>query len=277
MTTTGTVLDSIIAGVREDMAARREITDLAALEKQAAAAPAPRDARASLTGDGTTVGLIAEVKRSSPSKGSLADITDPAALADTYAQAGAGAISVLTEQRRFGGSLADLDAVRARVDVPVLRKDFTVEEYQVIEARAHGADIVLLIVAALDDTRLAALHRLTQDLGMQALVEIHDEAELERALGLEPTLLGVNARDLRTLEVSHERACRLLEQIPAGPLVVGESAVADVRDVQGYADAGAHAVLVGEALVTSADPARTAADFRSVPLRGTIDSEGTHR
>lgn len=267
MPTTGTVLDSIIAGVREDLAVRRDEVPAAALAEVAEAVTPARDARASIAGDGTTLGLIAEVKRSSPSKGALAEITDPAALARRYAQAGAGAISVLTEQRRFRGSLADLDAVRAVVDTPILRKDFVVDPYQVTEARVHGADLVLLIVAALDDALLHDLHDQITGLGMQALVEVHDERELERGLALDPALLGVNARDLRTLEVSLDRACALLETVPAGPLVVGESAVASLADVEAYAAAGAHAVLVGEALVTSTDPSATAAAFRAVPRR----------
>ncbi|GAB2544236.1 indole-3-glycerol phosphate synthase TrpC [Brachybacterium huguangmaarense] len=262
------MLDDIVAGAREDLAVRREALGLAEIERLAAAAPAPLDAAASLEGDGTRLGLIAEVKRRSPSKGHLSVIDDPAALAATYAGSGAGAISVLTEQRRFGGSLADLDAVRERVRIPVLRKDFIVEEYQVLEARAHGADLVLLMVSALSDERLAALYALVADLGMQALVETHSPAELERALALPARLIGVNARDLRTLDVDLERAAALVAQVPADRLAVGESAVASVADVERYAEAGADAVLVGEALVTSGDPARAVADFTAVPRRG---------
>src|SRR5699024_7184445 len=169
VTITGTVLDEIIVGVREDLAPRRAAVPDAEIARLAADAPAPLDALAHLRGDGTTMGLIAEVKRSSPSKGALAEIPEPAELAAVYADSGASAISVLTEQRRFRGTLADLDAVRARVDAPVLRKDFVVEPYQVLEARAHGADIVLLIVAALDDAQLRDLYALTGELGMQAL------------------------------------------------------------------------------------------------------------
>ena len=274
MTTTGTVLDEIIVGVREDLAPRRAAVPDAEIERLARAAAPALDARASLVGEGTTMGLIAEVKRSSPSKGALAEIPEPAELAATYASAGAAAISVLTEQRRFRGTLADLDAVRARVDVPVLRKDFVVEPYQVLEARAHGADLVLLIVAALDDAQLRDLYDLTAELGMQALVETHTEHELERALALEADIIGVNARNLKDLTVDLDRAADLLGMIPAGLLAIGESAVASRADVERYASAGADAVLVGEALVTSGDPAAEASSYRRVTRRGRPVSEG---
>lgn len=270
MTATGTVLDSIIEGVREDLETRRAELPRPALERLAAQTAPARDARASLEGDGSTLGLISEVKRRSPSKGDLAEIADPAALAGIYADAGASAISVLTEQRRFGGSLGDLDAVREAVDVPVLRKDFTVEDYQVLEARAHGADLVLLIVAALDDALLKDLHDLTRELGMQALVETHTAAELERALALDPAIVGVNARDLTTLDVHLDRATALLGDIPSGILAIGESAVASVADVESYARAGADAVLVGEALVTGPDPRRSVEEFRAVRRVGRV-------
>ncbi|GAB4096255.1 indole-3-glycerol phosphate synthase TrpC [Brachybacterium horti] len=223
------------------------------------------------------MGLIAEVKRRSPSKGALSEIPEPAVLAAAYAGAGASAISVLTEERRFGGTLADLDAVRARVEVPVLRKDFVVDPYQVTEARAHGADLVLLIVAALDDALLRDLHDQITGLGMQALVETHTEEEVERALALGADIVGVNARNLRTLDVNLDRAAALLRRIPAGPLAIGESAVAGVADVEAYAAAGADAVLVGEALVTTDDPAREAAAFRAVTRRGRPQQDGESR
>ena len=274
MRETGTVLDDIIVGVREDLARRRAAVDEAEMRARARAASPARDARASLLGDGTTMGLISEVKRSSPSKGALAEIPEPADLARVYAGAGASAISVLTEQRRFRGSLADLDAVRARVEVPVLRKDFVVEPYQVHEARAHGADLVLLIVAALDDATLRELYQLTGELGMQALVETHTDAELERALALDADIIGVNARNLKDLTVDLSRAADLLRQIPAGPVAIGESAVASVADVEAYAAAGADAVLVGEALVTSGDPAAEVAAYRRVGRPGRPLTEG---
>ena len=274
MTTTGTVLDEIIVGVREDLAPRRAALPDAEIERLARAAAPALDARAQLRGDGLTMGLIAEVKRSSPSKGALAEIPEPAELAATYAAAGASAISVLTEQRRFRGTLADLDAVRSRVVVPVLRKDFVVEPYQVLEARAHGADLVLLIVAALEDSQLRDLHDLIHELGMQALVETHTEHELERAMDLGADIIGVNARNLKDLTVDLDRASGLLRRIPAGPLAIGESAVASVRDVEAYSAAGADAVLVGEALVTSGEPAAAVASFRQVARRGRPVPEG---
>ena len=274
MTRTGTVLDDIIAGVREDLEQRRRTVGSAELESLVREREPALDAAASLRGDGSTLGLIAEVKRASPSKGVLASIPAPAELAAIYEAGGAGAISVLTEQRRFRGSLADLDAVRSRVDVPLLRKDFVVDPYQILEARAHGADLILLIVAALDDAQLRDLNALTAELGMQALVETHTAAELERALAIDPAIVGVNARDLKTLDVDLARAAALIGQIPPQILAIGESAVADVADVEAYARAGADAVLVGEALVTSGDTLSTVQTFRDVARRGRPAPEG---
>lgn len=274
MTRTGTVLDDIIVGVREDLEQRRRTVGSAELESLVRERGPALDAAASLRGDGSTLGLIAEVKRASPSKGVLASIPAPAELAAIYEAGGAGAISVLTEQRRFRGSLADLDAVRSRVDVPLLRKDFVVDPYQILEARAHGADLILLIVAALDDAQLHDLNALTAELGMQALVETHTAPELERALAIDPAIVGVNARDLKTLDVDLARAAALLGQIPPQILAIGESAVADVADVEAYARAGADAVLVGEALVTSGDTFSTVQTFRDVVRRGRPAPEG---
>jgi indole-3-glycerol phosphate synthase len=246
------VLDDIIVGVREDTRERRRA--LSASEVRAAAlAAAPALPAVPLLASGG-VQLIAEVKRSSPSKGALADIPDPALLAASYAAGGAAAISVLTERRRFGGSLADLDAVRAAVQVPVLRKDFMVEEYQFWEARAHGADIVLLIVAALDQPMLLDFLALAGELGMTALVEVHDEAEIERALAAQATVIGVNARNLKTLEVDRDVFARVAPLIPETCVRIAESGVRSPEDVIAYGRAGADAVLVGEALVTGADP-----------------------
>jgi indole-3-glycerol phosphate synthase len=198
--------------------------------------------------------VIAEVKRRSPSKGDLAEIADPAALARHYAAGGAAAISVLTEQRRFGGSLADLRAVRAAVDVPLLRKDFVVEPYQVLEARAAGADLVLLIVAAVDDDTLRRLHDLAGELGLVTLVEVHDEAETARAVDLGAELFGVNARNLKTLDVDPDTFGRLAPLVPADRVLVAESGIAGPVDVKRYVAEGARAVLVGEALVKDGDP-----------------------
>ena len=203
-------------------------------------------------GPGSSV--IAEVKRRSPSKGDLADIPDPAALASQYAEGGAAAISVLTEQRRFGGSLEDLRTVRAAVDVPVLRKDFIVEGYQLLEARANGADLALLIVAALDDDTLEALYEQARELGLTVLVEVHDEAETERAIALGAELIGVNARNLKTLEVDPTAFGRLAPLVPADRVLVAESGISGPADVQRYVAEGARVVLVGEALVKDGDP-----------------------
>jgi len=210
------------------------------------------------------VHIIAEIKRSSPSKGALADIADPASLAVAYENGGASAISVLTEGRRFGGSLEDLEAVRAVASVPVLRKDFIAEPYQVLEARAAGADLVLLIVAALDQDTLSSLFRLINGLGMTPLVETHSADELDRALDLGADLVGVNARDLSTFELDQDLFGRLADMIPSGVIRVAESAVKSPADVAHYRRAGADVVLVGEALVTGDDPAETLREFLAV-------------
>ncbi len=261
-----TVLDEILVGVRADLAEREAHLPWREVSAAAGAAPAARDAMAALAAPGAS--LIAEVKRRSPSKGELAGIADPAALAQAYAAGGASAISVLTEQRRFGGSLADLDAVRARVDVPLLRKDFIVTPYQVAEARAHGADLVLLIVAALEQPLLVDLAAQIADYGMTALVEVHDEAELARAADIGATLIGVNARNLRTLEVDMEVFAKLRPLVPPGALAVAESGVRGPEDVVAYAQAGADAVLAGEACVTGDDPQTT---VRSLVVAGILE------
>jgi indole-3-glycerol phosphate synthase len=253
------VLDELLVGVREDLAVRQELTPLEDLKERAAAQPAPLDGAAALRRPGVSV--IAEVKRASPSKGVLAAIADPAGLAADYAAGGASVISVLTESRRFGGSLADLDAVRARVDVPVLRKDFVVTSYQVWEARAHGADLVLLIVAALEQNALVSLVERTESLGMTPLVEVHDEAELERALDAGATVVGVNARDLTTLEIDRSVFARLAPRMPEGVVKIAESGVRGPHDLLAYAADGADAVLVGEAAVTGGDPRQAVADL----------------
>ncbi|MGZ4556029.1 MAG: indole-3-glycerol phosphate synthase TrpC [Mycobacteriaceae bacterium] len=253
------VLDSIVEGVKADVAARELVTDLATVKAAAQGAPPARDAVASLQASG--IAVIAEVKRASPSRGALADIAEPAVLAKQYADGGARVISVLTEQRRFGGSLADLDAVRAAVDVPVLRKDFIVGPYQVHESRAHGADLVLLIVAALEQNTLSALLDRVESLGMTALVEVHTEAEADRALLAGAKVIGVNARDLRTLQVDRDVFARIAPGLPSSVLKVAESGVRGTADLLAYAGAGADAVLVGEGLVTSRDPRSAVAEL----------------
>ena len=253
------VLDDIVAGVREDVAARQAALPLVEVKAAADAARPALDALAALRAPG--VGVIAEVKRRSPSKGDLAQISDPAALAAQYAAGGARVISVLTEGRRFGGSHADLSAVRAAVDVPVLCKDFVVSSYQVHEARAHGADVVLLIVAALEQNALTGLLERIESLGMTALVEVHTEAEADRALSAGAAVIGVNARDLTTLDVDRSTFERIAPGLPSDVVKVAESGVRGPHDLIGYAAAGADAVLVGEGLVTAGDARQAVADL----------------
>jgi indole-3-glycerol phosphate synthase len=256
------VLADLLAGSVADARARMLDRPLSSVEAAARDQRPALDAVEALA-PADRVKIIAEVKRASPSRGALAEIRDPAALAVSYEHGGASAISVLTEQRRFHGSLADLEAVRAAVTVPVLRKDFIAEPYQVYEARAAGADLVLLIVAALDQPTLASLHALTTDLGMTALVETHSADEIDRALEVGARLVGVNARDLSTFELDRDLFGRLADRIPAGVVRIAESAVLGAADVAHYRAAGADVVLVGEALVTG-DPVRTLEDFLAV-------------
>lgn len=252
-----------MAGAVEDAAVRRSIRSLAEVEAAALQQPAALDALAALA-PSDRVKIIAEVKRASPSRGALAEISDPAALAVSYQTGGASAISVLTEGRKFGGSLADLEAVRASVHLPILRKDFIAEPYQVFEARAAGADIVLLIVAALDQQALQSLYTLITELGMTALVETHSADEVARALEIGAELVGINARNLSTFELNQDLFGQLADQIPAGVIRVAESAVKSVADVAHYRQAGADVVLVGEALVTGGDPVATLEEFLTV-------------
>ena len=253
------VLEEILAGVREDVAARQEQIPLEQVRDLAAKAPPAIDAYAALRKPG--VAVIAEVKRASPSKGALADIPDPAELAGEYAAGGARCISVLTEGRWFGGSLDDLAAVRAAVGVPVLRKDFVVSSYQVHEARAHGADLVLLIVAALEQNVLVGLLERIESLGMTALVEVHNEEEADRALEAGAQVIGVNARDLRTLEVDRSVFERIAPGLPGKVVKIAESGVRGPHDLIRYASAGADAVLVGEGLVTKKSPRDAVAEL----------------
>ena len=261
-----TVLEAIVDGVRLDLADRKAQLPQSRVAALAEQAPPALDAAAILRSRPFSV--IAEVKRASPSKGDLAPIADPASLARSYEQGGAAVISVLTERRRFGGSLADLDQVRAAVTVPVLRKDFMVEDYQVLEARAHGADIVLLIVASLDDARLRGLHELARGLGMTVLVEVHDESELDRALSLSPEVVGINARNLKTLEVDLATCHALLPLVPGGVVAIAESGISQASEVAELATRGAHAVLVGEALVRGADPAARVREWTAAGEEG---------
>ena len=253
------VLDEILAGVREDVQDRQDKVPLDEIKRRAEQAPPAKDAYACLRAAG--VGVIAEVKRSSPSKGQLAEIPDPADLARQYATGGARCVSVLTEKRFFGGSLDDLVAVRAAVDVPVLRKDFVVSSYQVHEARAHGADLVLLIVAALEQNALVGLLERVESLGMCALVEVHDETEADRALEAGARVIGVNARNLHTLEVDPSVFERIAPGLPSTVVKIAESGVRDTHDLIRYASVGADAVLVGEGLVTKKSPRDAVAEL----------------
>ena len=247
-----TVLDDIVDGVRADLAERQRAVTVADLRAAAAAAPPALDPMPAFRGSGVSV--IAEVKRRSPSKGELAAIPDPAVLAGAYEAGGAAAISVLTERRRFGGSLDDLRRVRARVAIPVLRKDFIVTSYQLLEARAAGADVVLLIVAALSQDELCALHDEARALGLTVLVEVHDVDEVGRAVAAGAELVGVNARNLKTLEVDPGTFARVAPAIPEGVVTVAESGIGGPEDVASAARSGADVVLVGEVLVRGDDP-----------------------
>lgn len=251
-----TYLDRIVARHRE--LAATDPRPIEALLDQARSRPPTRGFRAALATAGH-LAVIAEVKRRSPSKGELAVALDPAALAGEYERGGASCLSVLTDEEFFGGSITDLQAAHAACALPVLRKDFTVGERDVLDARLMGADAVLLIAAALDGGELADLHRLATEVGLDVLVEIHDEAEVEVALAAGATLVGVNQRDLVSFQVDHRRAQRLAPLLPAGVVRVAESGVGGPADAAALRAAGYHAVLVGEALVTAGDPAAAVA------------------
>jgi indole-3-glycerol phosphate synthase len=253
------VLDEILAGAADDLQVRMEATSLDELKALAARQLPALDPQPMFRADGVSV--IAEVKRASPSKGQLAVIKDPAGLAADYAAGGAAAISVLTEQRRFNGSLDDLRSVRAVVDVPVLRKDFMTTSYQLWEARAAGADMALLIVAALEQPALESLIERARSIGLTPLVEVHDEVEVRRALDAGAEVIGVNARNLKTLEVHRDTFERLAPLIPDSVIRVAESGIRGPHDVIDYAKCGAHVVLVGETLVRGDDPRATVADL----------------
>lgn len=252
--TTPTILDEIIRWKRKEIAHCKRARPQEAVQAEMALAPPLRDFVAALRGPG--ICLIAEVKRASPSKGLLRHDFDAVALACEYEANGAAAVSVLTDQRFFQGDLGHLQAVRQNVGLPVLRKDFILDPYQVYEARAAGADAILLIVAALSDGELASLYRLVRELGMAALVEVHNAAELERALHIRPRLVGVNNRDLRTFEVNLETTARLRPLIPTEVTLVAESGVHTRADVTRLEAIGADAMLVGESLVQAEDIGR---------------------
>jgi indole-3-glycerol phosphate synthase len=242
------MLESLYAGALADAHQRLDLVGLKDLESMIAAATPAIDALSSF-GNGTSIEVIAEIKRASPSKGDLAEIPDPSALAKIYEQGGASAISVLTEERKFKGSLADLAAVRAAVSLPLLRKDFVSIEQQVLEARAYGADLVLLIVAGLEQRKLVQLTEFVQSFGMTPFIETHNSEEVLRAIDVGAKLIGVNARDLSTFETDRDLFSQLVGLLPKDAIAVAESAVRNVQDVGSYAKSGADMVLVGEALV----------------------------
>jgi indole-3-glycerol phosphate synthase len=253
------VLNEIVEEVRADLDARQRQVPLDRLKEMARQADSPRDPVAVLrTQD---VAVIAEVKRASPSKGAMAAIADPAALARDYEAGGAAIISVLTEPRRFAGSLEDLAAVREAVRVPVLRKDFVISSYQLWEARAYGADMVLLIVAALEQNALVSLVERAESIGLVPLVEVHADSEVSRAVDAGARVIGVNARNLATLEVDRGVFGRLAPQLPDSIIKIAESGVRGPHDLLAYAASGADAVLVGESLVTGKDPRAAVADL----------------
>ena len=257
-----TVLDEIITGVREDLAVRQADQPFEKLLELAREVQPARPVVPALRAPGLAV--MAEVKRRSPSKGDLAEIADPAVLATDYADGGAAAISVLTERRRFNGSLTDLDAVRGAVEAPLLRKDFMVHPYQFYEARVHGADLVLLIAAALSDVELRAFLDLTDALGMTALVETHTEEEVERAVSAGVEVIGINNRDLKTLEVDLDQFGKLASLIPDDRVKVAESGILSLDDARRVRQEGADAILVGEALVRHGDPRAAVEEFASI-------------
>ena len=253
------MLDELFAGSIADAQTRRESVSLERVEKAALSQTPALNAIEFLAPAGQ-IKILAEVKRASPSRGQMAEIPDPAALAKIYAENGASAISVLTEERKFKGSLEDLISVRANVQVPLLRKDFIANEYQILEARAAGADIILLIVAGLTQKDIERLKRFTEELGMTAFVETHSEDELKRALDVDTRMVGINARDLSTFETDRNLFGKLVHLIPENVIKVAESAVRNADDVAHYRAAGADVALVGEALVTN-DPAAMLQSF----------------
>ena len=253
------VLDGILDGVREDLVARQKVTSLDELKRRVSRMPDAVDVLRRFRGPGISV--IAEVKRASPSRGPLADIEDPADLARQYEQGGASAVSVLTERRRFGGSMADLNAVAKAVDVPVLCKDFTLTSYQLWEARANGADLALLMVVSLEQNALVALIERAESIGLTPLVECHTAEEVGRAVDAGARLIGVNNRDLTTLEVDRDTFARLAPLIPEDVVRVAESGIRGPHDVIEFGRAGADVVLVGEKLVTGKDPRSAVADL----------------
>ncbi|MEY2816347.1 MAG: hypothetical protein RJA78_923 [Actinomycetota bacterium] len=257
------MLEDLFAGAIADAESRTERISNTELEALISKQKPALDAKAFLS-EGNSIRVIAEIKRASPSKGDLAPIPDPAALAEIYEDAGAAAISVLTEERKFKGSLEDLLSVRKAVSVPLLRKDFIATERQILEARAYGADIVLLIVAGLEQSKMQSLFRFIESLGMSPFVETHNAEEVQRAVDVGAELIGVNARDLATFETDRGLFAELVDMLPRNSIAVAESAVRNVQDVKDYAVAGADCVLIGEALVTG-NPTKLLGEIALVP------------
>ncbi|MDC4233251.1 indole-3-glycerol phosphate synthase TrpC [Actinomyces sp. B33] len=256
-----TVLDVMIAGVLADLEARQAAVPMDEVKRSALRASDALDACAALRSLPGAVKIIAEVKRASPVNGTLAPIRDPGELAARYEEGGAAIVSVFTEPRAFLGALSDLDAVRASVDVPVLRKDFILTPYQIHESRAHGADLVLLTAAVLEQPALVSLLERVHSLGMEAIVEAHSRLEALRAVDAGARVIGVNACDLTTLEIDRDVVEQVIDVIPEDVIAVAESGVRGPHDVFEYAKSGADAVLVGSALVTSATPRQCVADM----------------
>lgn len=256
------MLHDLYAGALSDAAAREEKLPIKQVELLALNRPSALDVRNFLLSE-TNMKVIAEIKRASPSRGKIAEISNPAELAQVYESSGAAAVSVLTEGRSFLGSLQDLDQVREAISIPVLRKDFIANEYQVFEARAHGADLVLLIAAGLEKVTLKRLMALVEQLGMHALIETHNEAEVLLACEVGAEIIGINARDLTTFQTDRSLFAELSSLITTDAVKIAESAVRDVSDVEEYSRYGADCVLVGEALVTG-DPAKLVSSFSAV-------------
>jgi indole-3-glycerol phosphate synthase len=256
------ILDEILAETRKTVAAAQQRLPLDRLEALARQAEPPRDFWGAL--QRAPIACIAEIKRRSPSAGWIREGADAAEVARTYERHGAAALSVLTDEPFFGGSLEDLRRVRAAVGLPLLRKDFIVDRYQIVEARAHGADAILLIVAALTDAELVAFQAEAARWGLDVLVEAHTEAEVERAVATSARIIGINHRDLRTFQVDTTLAPRMRPRIPSGRLVVAESGIRTVEDVRRMRDAGVNAILVGESLMKGVDPGEALARLLEV-------------
>ena len=247
-----TILDEILAHKAKEIATRQRVASLADVRVVAEAAPSPRGFKAAL--DGRKPAVIAEIKKASPSQGVIREQFEPVEIAKSYEAGGAACLSVLTDEAYFQGRDEDLVAAREATSLPVLRKDFIVDEYQIFEARALGADCILLIAAALDVFQLTAFTQLARNLDIDALIEVHDERDLDVALTMRPPLLGINNRDLRTFETSLDRTLALLPKVPEGTTVVTESGIRTPADVQLMRDAGVQAFLVGEAFMRARDP-----------------------